>query len=143
MSTENIEGSYHSKRALELLIASQNGTVHDKLIARETYFLLTFPIMLEFRGQNSSERYKCIPFIFSLDDKYGDIETRIADHFGMRWSELTVVFEGTEINSATTRHDRRLNPENTPAMLRLLRQRGGVDVLGVEGEMLMQEGVDA
>ena len=50
------------------------------------------------------------------------------------------MFEGTGITSAITQHDRRLNGENTAAMLRLLRQRGGVDMLWVEGEM---ESVDA
>ncbi|KAM0799908.1 hypothetical protein BDR22DRAFT_853444 [Usnea florida] len=143
LSDHSIPNIFHTYRATELLYASQNGTVHDKLIARETYFLLTFPIMLEFRGQNSSRRHNCIPFIFSLDEEYGDIEFRIADHLGIRRCELTVVFEGTGINSAMTQQDRKLNGENTAAMLRLLRQRGGVDVLWVEEEMLLKEVVDA
>ena len=136
LSDHSIPNILHTYRATDLLYASQNGTVHDKLIARETYFLLTFPIMLEFKRQNSSRRYNCIPFIFSIDEEYGHIHTRIADHFGIKWCELTVVFEGAGINSAMTQQDRKLNGENTAAMLRLLRQRGGVDMLWVEGEIL-------
>ena len=83
-----------------------------------------------------------MPFIFALDEEYRDIERRVADYFGMRWCELTVVFGGTRINSAMTQNDSKLNGENTSAMLRLLRQRGGVDVLWVEGERLMMENVD-
>ena len=140
LSDHDIPNIFHTRRATELLYASQNGSVHDKLIARETYFLLTFPIMLDLRGHDSSRRYNCIPFIFSLDEEYGAIAARIAEYFGMKRCELTVVFEGHGINSAAMLHDRKLNGENTAAMLRLLRQRGGVDVLWVEGDL---KGVDA
>ena len=134
LSDNSIPNHFHTRRAAHLLYASQHGTLHDKLIARETYFLLTFPIMLDLRGRESNRSYNCIPYIFSLDDEYGDIRARIAADFGMRRCQLTVVFEGTGINSAATLHDRQLDAENTAAMLRLLRQRGGVDVLWVEGE---------
>ena len=141
LSDHSIPNICHTVRATELLYASQNGTVHDKLIARETYFLLTFPVMLDLRGRESSRSHNCIPFIISVDEEYDAIRERIAYHFGMVWCELTVVFEGHGINSAATVQDRKLNGENTAAMLRLLRQRGGVDVLWVEGEM--REGVGA
>ena len=91
--------------------------------------------MLDLRGKESNRHYNCIPFIFSLDEEYGAIIARIKEYFGLRWCELTVAFEGTGINSAATLHDRQLNGENTPVLLRLLRQRGGVDVLWVEGSM--------
>ena len=140
LSNHFIPNICHTPRATELLYASINGTVHDKLIARKTYFLLTFSIMLEFKGQNSSRRYTSIPFIFALNEELGSINKRIATHFGLAWCELTVAFEGNAINSATARQDRKLDAENIFTMLRLLRQRGGVDVLLVDGDRMVAEG---
>ena len=168
MSTENIKGSYHTTRALELLIASQkdgersigygippdteldiehsaeydteHGIEHatghdnsenDKSKARKNYFLLTFPVMVE--GKAGGRSRFCTPFIFSLDDTLESMQERIKPVFGIgEWSKLKMVWAGSGFDFPSNREDMELDDFNTQAILRLLRQRGGVDKLVAE-----------
>lgn len=151
MSTEHIEEIYHTKRALELLIASKNGaewdieygfshdtehatehaeTEDDKIKARKNYFLLTFSVMVEVT--NGDRSLFCAPFIFSLDDNFTSIQESIQGQFGIgEWSTLKVVWAGSGVDFPSIGKDRELG-FNTQAILRLLRQRGGVDKLVAE-----------
>ena len=192
MSTENIRSRYHTRRALELLIASQkedernidysippdiehdtehntentaerdteydtehateydieHATEHDtekdknqddKSIARKNYFLLTFPVMVEVTASGKS-RF-CTPYIFSLDDTLESMQERIQKTFGIgEWSTLKVVWAGSGVDYPSIGEDRELSDSNTPAILRLLRQRGGVDKLVAEEGPLPRKG---
>lgn len=117
---------FHTTRATQLW----NATLDDDalLTAKTNYHHKTFLIMLEVQLRQGF--HVCLPAVLSTDESLESIKgsirrlSVIEDHIS-----LEVVEEESWVNLAMEEGGRRLVEGNTSAILRLLKERGGVDVL--------------
>ena len=78
----------------------------------------------------------CTPIIIAVDEDLDSIKRSIRHMFLIEDQiSLFVVWEGSGIHFATIEKDKALRGENTFAILRLLKQRNGVDKLLVKKEV--------
>ena len=111
------------------LTLDQNASPTQKAAAKQEYYSCTFSIMLEIVPTREGH-HCCTPLVIAVSEGLDSIRDSIRDIFSIEDQiSLNVVWEEGRMRFATVKEDRRLVKENTPAILRLLQQRGGMDKL--------------